>query len=88
MSLQQKILNLPILCVPKANGTNYHLTYNEGHGHACTAAAKLAGAASAELEAMREEVARAWFVLKEFGHHPGRTDDTLSECLRRALRPP
>ncbi len=36
-------------------------------------------------DTQREELLRAWFVLKEFGHHPGRTDDTLSECLRRAL---
>lgn len=36
-------------------------------------------------DTQREELLRAWFVLKEFGHHPGRTDDTLSECTRRAL---
>ena len=35
--------------------------------------------------AQRDELLRTWFVLKEFGHHPGRTDDTLSECTRRAL---
>jgi len=34
-----------------------------------------------------DELMRTWFVLKEFGLHPGRTDDTLSECVRRALKP-
>lgn len=32
-----------------------------------------------------EELLRTWFVLKEYGHHPGRTDDRLSDCVRRAL---
>ena len=42
----------------------------------------------ARADTQREELLRAWFVLKEFGHHPGRTDDTLSECVRRALMSP
>lgn len=32
-----------------------------------------------------EELMRTWFVLKEYGHHPGRTDDRLSDCVRTAL---
>ncbi len=38
-------------------------------------------------DTQREELLRAWFVLKEYGHHPGRTDDRLSDCVRRALGP-
>ena len=36
-------------------------------------------------DTQREELLRTWFVLKEYGHHPGRTDDRLSDCVRRAL---
>jgi hypothetical protein len=39
-------------------------------------------------DTQREELMRTWFVLKEFGHHPGRTDDRLSDCVRRALESP
>lgn len=38
-------------------------------------------------DTQREELLRTWFVLKEYGHHPGRTDDRLSDCVRRALGP-
>ena len=38
-------------------------------------------------DTQREELLRTWFVLKEHGHHPGRTDDRLSDCVRRALGP-
>ena len=34
-----------------------------------------------------DELLRTWFVLKKYGHHPGRTDDRLSDCVRRALGP-
>ena len=39
-------------------------------------------------DTQREELLRTWFVLKEYGHHPGRTDDRLSDCVRRALSRP
>lgn len=32
-----------------------------------------------------EEIMRVWYVLKEVGHHPGRTGDPLHEVVRRAL---
>ena len=38
-------------------------------------------------DTQHEELLRTWFVLKEYGHHPGRTDDRLSDCVRRALGP-
>ena len=37
---------------------------------------------NAENAAQNEELVRTWFVLKDFGHHPGRTDDKLSDCVR------
>ena len=40
-----------------------------------------------EHTVQREELLRTWFVLKDAGHHPGRTDDRLSDCVRRALGP-
>jgi hypothetical protein len=39
-------------------------------------------------DTQREELMRTWFVLKELGHHPGRTDDRLSDCVRRGLESP
>lgn len=41
--------------------------------------------AADEIDLQREELLRTWFVLKEYGHHPGRTDDRLSDCVRRAF---
>ena len=32
-----------------------------------------------------DELMRTWFVLKDFNAHPGRTDDQLSDCVRKAL---
>jgi hypothetical protein len=32
-----------------------------------------------------EELMRTWFVLKDFGFHPGRTDDRLADCVRSAF---
>ena len=51
------------------------------------APATLRGLADA-LEAsqrQRDELMRCWFVLKDAGLHPGRTDDALHEVLRRVL---
>ncbi len=39
----------------------------------------------ADLDALREEIMKTWFVLKEAGSHPGRTDDKLGECVRRVV---
>lgn len=39
----------------------------------------------AERAAQHEELVRTWFVLKNFGLHPGRTNDKLSDCVRSAL---
>ena len=39
----------------------------------------------AENAAQREELDRTWYVLKDFGAHPGRTDDRLADCVRAAL---
>lgn len=36
----------------------------------------------AKCESLDEEVMRTWFVLKDYEHHPGRTDDRLSDCVR------
>lgn len=44
-----------------------------------------ARAHAATLASQNAEIMRTWFVLKEFGAHPGRTDDRLSDCVRRAL---
>lgn len=35
--------------------------------------------------ALEAEVMRTWFALKDLERHPGRTDDTLSKCVRRAI---
>lgn len=42
-------------------------------------------AAVDERNALREEIMKTWFVLKEAGSHPGRTDDKLGECVRRVV---
>lgn len=39
----------------------------------------------AKLQAQEAELLRTWFVLKEFGLHPGRTDDRLADVVRAAL---
>jgi hypothetical protein len=36
-------------------------------------------------KAYGDEIMRCWFVLKDAGKHPGRTDDKLHEVLRKAL---
>lgn len=41
----------------------------------------------AENAAQREELDRTWHVLKDFGAHPGRTDDRLADCVRASLTP-
>ena len=38
-----------------------------------------------ENQRMHEEIMRCWFVLKDAGLHPGRTDDVLHDVLRREL---
>lgn len=38
-----------------------------------------------QQDALREEIMKIWFVLKEAGSHPGRTDDKLGECVRRVV---
>jgi hypothetical protein len=45
-------------------------------------------AAAGTLVEQRAELMRTWFVLKDFGAHPGRTDDKLSDCVRAALSAP
>lgn len=52
----------------------------EAYGLACYER----GLADARAE-QSEEIMRCWFVLKEAGRHPGRTDDVLHEVIRRAL---
>lgn len=47
-------------------------------------AAALRSAAD-QLDAQEAELMRTWFVLKEFGYHPGRTDDKLADCVRAGL---
>ena len=42
-------------------------------------------AKDAIINSQREALERTWFVLKDFGAHPGRTDDLLHDCVRRAL---
>jgi hypothetical protein len=42
-------------------------------------------AKDAIINNQREALERTWFVLKDFGAHPGRTDDLLHDCVRRAL---
>lgn len=37
------------------------------------------------INSQREALERTWFVLKDFGAHPGRTDDLLHDCVRRAF---
>ena len=41
--------------------------------------------ARAEARALSEALDRTWHVLKKHGKHPGRTDDTIWDCVDAAI---
>ena len=47
--------------------------------------AKEIDAKDAIINSQREALEHTWFVLKDFGAHPGRTYDLLHDCVRRAI---
>ena len=82
-----------------SHGTHETLAHADGGGYdvekifasrtalqdALKAVVEDAQLAKAETRALSEALDRTWHVLKKHGKHPGRTDDTIWDCVDAAI---